>query len=174
MGSPPSQPSPPPCIPPSYLALEEPLRALCTACTMASRSMPKTRSSSWGLPLRGTWLTARRCTEKPVSLTTAELTASPRPPGRRRRRKRRSGGSRVGSSHNFQVPAPSATLNIYQPHGRLNAGYVMWTDRGVTPPPKKHTYRHAKGFLTLPLSLTPALGSFHTLTLFSLSTLNKK
>lgn len=66
---------------PPYLALAEPLRALWTACTMASRSMPKIRSSSWGLPLRGTWETARRCTVKPVSFTTAEHTASPRPPG---------------------------------------------------------------------------------------------
>lgn len=72
----------PPLPPPqcSYLALVELLSTLWTAWTMASRSMPKSRSSSWGLPLRGTWETARRCTVKPVSFTTAEHTASPRPP----------------------------------------------------------------------------------------------
>lgn len=65
---------------PSYLALAELLSNLRTAWAMPSRSMPKIRSSSWGLPLRGTWETARRWTVKPVSFTTAEHTASPRPP----------------------------------------------------------------------------------------------
>lgn len=35
------------------------------------------------------------------------------------------GGSRVGSSRSLQVPAPSASLNIHQPHGRLSSGSVM-------------------------------------------------
>lgn len=105
---PPLPPTPLPSAPPPYLALEEPLRALCTACTMASRSMPKTRSSSWGLPLRGTWETARRCTEKPVSLTTAELTASPRPPGG----VGGGGGDREGSSHSFSLRSRSQPLHL--------------------------------------------------------------
>lgn len=64
-----------------YLALAEPLSTLRTAWAMASRSMPKIRSSSWGFPLRGTWATARRWTVKPASFTTAAHTASPSPPG---------------------------------------------------------------------------------------------
>lgn len=64
----------------SYLALVELLSILRTAWAMASRSMPEILSSSCGLPLRGTWDTARRCRLKPDWLTIAEHSASPRPP----------------------------------------------------------------------------------------------
>lgn len=64
-----------------YFELADPLNILRTAWAMASRSMPKILRSSWGLPLRGTWATARRWMWKlVVSLDNAEHTASPRPP----------------------------------------------------------------------------------------------
>lgn len=62
------------------LAFVAELRIFLTAWPMASRSMPNSLSSSSGFPLQGTWPTASRCTVISGSLTTAEHTASPRPP----------------------------------------------------------------------------------------------
>lgn len=51
-----------------------------TAATIDLALMPNMSSSSWGLPLWGTRLTASRWTTMPGSSPTAAKTASPRPP----------------------------------------------------------------------------------------------
>lgn len=55
-------------------------KVLLTAATIHLALMPNMSRSSCGLPLRGTRLTASRCTTMPGSSPTADRTASPRPP----------------------------------------------------------------------------------------------